>query len=136
MRRRGTVAARRRPGLENNHAPLVGGRRDVPPVLELLVVKNDAREERDGRVHAVLGVEEVDRLAGRFEPLEQRPLVQRDVAALGEGRRRELLRVAHQHALFALEEAHWDEGGQLHGLGKERETERQRDRKQKKTGVA
>ena len=61
------------------------------PVLEVAKVELGGGEGRDGRVHAVLGVQHMDRVAGRLQPLEEG-----DVVVEG-------------HGAFAD-----DRGGQLH----------------------
>ena len=71
---------------------------DVLPVLEQRAVEVLAREGLDGRVHPVLGVQEVDRVPAVLQALEKGALEGRGAAGLGEDRGRQLLRVADQDA--------------------------------------
>lgn len=65
--------------------------------LEVAIVEVVAGEAADVGVHAVLDTEHLDRPARLHQALEQ-GAVEREVAALlAEDRRRQLLRVAHEH---------------------------------------
>jgi hypothetical protein len=93
----------------------VSGREDVLAVLEEFSVEIPPGEGGNGRVHPVLGVEEVDRMAPVLQTLEKGALEGRGGAQGGKDRGRKLLGVADQDTGLRPR-LEGDEGGGFNGL--------------------
>ena len=76
---------------------VLGVRAGAAPVLQAAGVEVGRGELADGGVHAVLHAQHAAGAPGRLQPLEQAALQRQLARARAQHRRRQLLRVAHQH---------------------------------------